>query len=61
MKSRIIRIEDVAFDARKSMYGARVTLAAASGPVEKALKVAGHRTWAAGQIISALKQSAQTV
>ncbi|MEM9349619.1 MAG: hypothetical protein AAGA47_05115 [Pseudomonadota bacterium] len=59
MKSKVIRIDKVGYDARRGAYGACVTLAAPSGPIETALFVVGHREWEPSQIISALKQFAQ--
>ena len=60
MYGKIVRIANVTFDQQHSHYGARVTFAAPHGPVERNLRVAGHRSWGAQEIISALKQSAKS-
>ncbi|MCH2076754.1 MAG: hypothetical protein MK180_07685 [Rhodobacteraceae bacterium] len=60
MLSKIVRIEQVTFDPQSSLYGARITYAAPQGPVERQLRVAGHRAWGPHKIIAALKQSAKS-
>ncbi|MEM6727272.1 MAG: hypothetical protein AAF618_02115 [Pseudomonadota bacterium] len=54
MLGKIIRIAEVSFDARQAAFAARVTYAAPSGLVERALLVPGHRAWSAAQITRAL-------
>ncbi|MEM8592974.1 MAG: hypothetical protein AAGF13_10650 [Pseudomonadota bacterium] len=56
MQSRVIRIEGVSFDAAESAYAARITYVSPIGLERRDLKVAGHRSWAAHQIITALKK-----
>lgn len=60
MQSKIVRIANVTFDQQRSHYDARVTFAAPQGPVERHLSIAGHRSWGAQEIISALKESAKS-
>ncbi|MEM1237425.1 MAG: hypothetical protein AAGI10_10675 [Pseudomonadota bacterium] len=58
MSSKVIRIERVSFDATRGAYDAQLTLAAPTGPVMRQVRVAGHRSWGAPQIIAALKNEA---
>lgn len=58
MTSKIIRIERIFFDAYRGVFSALLTFAAPTGPVTRQVKIPGHRSWGAVQIIAALKKNA---